>query len=149
MSNAVTDFLRKEAQQNGFNVENDVSGSIDLEAEIPIKQTTGAVYGIFAISDIQVAPNIKKIEGTQNLYPIYWGKDISPPKRISAHVKDHKNTGNAKLKTRPEIKGKKLIYGAIFVSNYKNFERHLHANFRPLIGSNKAGKSSTVIEVTN
>jgi len=148
VSNEVTDFLRKEAQKSGFRVLNEVSGSIDLNAAIPITQTTGAVYGIFAKSEEPISPKVKNIEGHNNLYPIYWGKDISPPKRIGAHVKNYKNTGNAKLKNRPEINGKELIYGAIFVSDYNSFEKHLHDKLKPLIGSSRSGKSSSIIEIT-
>jgi hypothetical protein len=148
VSNEVTDFLRKEAKRSGHDVFNEVSGSIELDAMVPIKQTSGSVYGIFARSDVPISPDINKIEGQGNLYPIYWGKDISPPKRIGAHVKNYKNTGNAKLKDRPEIKGKELLFGAIFVSDYKTFEKYLHDNFKPLIGSSRAGKSSSIIEIT-
>jgi len=145
MMNEVTEFLRKEALKNRFTVFNEVSGTLDINKHPPIRQSSGAVYGIFVKSE---EPLSKKVINEQkNLYPVYWGGDISPPKRISAHAKGYKDTGNAKLKDNLEIKGKELIWGAIFVSHYKVFEKHLHDNFEPLIGSSRSGKSSSIIEM--
>jgi len=147
MTNEVTEFLRKEALKNDFTVFNDVSGTLDINKHPPIKQSSGAVYGIFIKSEEPLSKTAR-INGYKNLYPVYWGGDVSPPKRIGAHAKDYEGTGNAKLKDNLEIRGKELIWGAIFVSDYKTFEKHLHHNFRPLIGSSRPGKSSTIIEIT-
>jgi hypothetical protein len=147
MTNEVTNFLRKIAKENNFTVFNEVSGTLDIYNHPPIKQSSGAVYGIFAVSEEPLS-EIKEIKDHTNLYPVYWGSDVSPPSRIGAHAKAYKGTGNAKLRENPEIKGKQLIWGAIFVSDYKGFEQHLHKNFEPLIGTSRSGKSLKNIEVT-
>lgn len=146
MTNEVTNFLLEIAKKNNFTVFNEVSGTLDIDAHPPIKQSSGAVYGIFAKSKEPLS-KIKEIEEHTNLYPVYWGADISPPSRIGAHAKAYEGTGNAKLKENPEIKGKKLIWGAIFVSDYKGFEQHLHKEFKPLLGTSRSGKSLKNIKV--
>jgi len=37
------------------------------------------------------------------------------------------------------LKRKRLIFGAIFVEKYQDFEAHLHNTYAPLKGSNKKG----------
>jgi hypothetical protein len=150
LTNEVTNFLKKIAEENDFTVFNEVSGILDIydDDPHPIKQSSGAVYGIFAKSEASLLET-KVIEGHKNLYPVYWGCDICPPSRIVAHAKAYKGTGNAKLKENSEIKGKQLIWGAIFVSDYKGFEQCLHKKFKPLIGTSRAGKSLKNIKVTS
>lgn len=149
MANEVVGFLRSEAYKAHFKVFNDVFGEICLDDNTPIKQSAGAVYGIFVKSEQSISKSKKVLEipNLKNFYPVYWGKDINPTKRIGAHVQDHASTGNAKLRECEEIKGKKLFFGAIFVSNYGGFEKHLRENFPPLIGSGRPGRSSTIVEI--
>lgn len=96
MSNEVVSFLRQQAFEQGFTVFNDVFGHIELQDTKPIKQSSGSVYGIFVQSDTQIA-DIDELPSLKNFYPVYWGKDISPARRIIAHVRNHKGTGNANL----------------------------------------------------
>lgn len=148
MGNQVTVFLRSIASIQGNTVFNEVFGDIILSNKKPIKQSSGAVYGIFVESK-NVIGKTKEIPGNKNWYPVYWGKDLTPPFRIRAHIQNYMGTGNAKLKERKEIKGKELIFGAIFVSKYKEFEKYLHENYKPLLGKNSAGNRAKIIEVIN
>ena len=149
MSNEVIEFLRKEAGKHQFTIFNDVFGRIELNAKLPIKQSSGAVYGVLAYSKTQISGEIKSIPSLENFYPIYWGKDISPIKRIVAHVQNHEGTGNANLRSCEQIQDKDLIFGAIFVSDYKKFEDHLHRFYPSLLGTGGGGRTSTVIEIEN
>lgn len=148
MSNEVISFLRQEAFQKGYAVFNDVFGRIELQNAKPIKQSSGSIYGIFVQSNTPI-PDINELPSLKDFYPIYWGKDISPARRIIAHVRNYKGTGNANLPSIKAIQGKPIIFGAIFVEQYEAFEKHLHDNFRPLSGSGKSGRSSSVVEIEN
>lgn len=149
MSNELVEFLNIEANKNGFEVFEQIFGEINLNEAQPIKQSSGAVYGIIVESAEPPRLGLLAIEGYPNLYPVYWGKDIAPVSRLKAHVQNHQNTGNANLRGINEIAGKRLIFGAIFVSQYQNFESHLHTAYPPLKGTNRAGKQSQLIEIMN
>lgn len=149
MSNEVIKFLTKEAKAEGFTVYEAVYGDICLDEEKPIKQSSGAVYGIFAESETPLQLNSKPFKDYPKLYTVYWGKDIAPASRLKAHVQNHQSTGNVNLKGIKEIKGKRLIFGAILVSQYQKFETHLHKTYPPLKGTNKPGRQSQIIEVVN
>jgi len=150
MSNEVISFLRQQAYQNGYIIFNDIFGQIDFNATKPIKQSSGAVYGILVQSNVQIS-TVKNLPNLENFYPVYWGRDTKPISRIIAHYQDYNSTGNGKLQDCTEIqgKGKLVIFGAIFVSSYKDFEKHLHINFPPLITSSNTGRSSSLVEIEN
>jgi len=148
MSNEVVAFLRQQANQNDYMVFNDIFGRFDFNSTKPIKQSSGAVYGIFAQSTVQISTTIN-LPDLENFYPVYWGRDIKPTSRIVAHFQNYNGTGNANLKGCIEIQDKLVIFGAIFVSNYKEFEKYLHISFPPLIPSTRAGRSSTLVEIEN
>lgn len=149
MSNEVVEFLSSEAKDNGFTVYEAIFGEIKLDEENAIKQSSGAVYGILAESEAPLKSGIEAITGYPNHYPVYWGKDIAPVSRLTAHVQNHAGTGNANLRGIKEIESKKLIFGAILVSNYQGFEQHLHEAYPPLKGTSKTGRLSQIIEVIN
>lgn len=148
MSNEVTRFLSNEAKKQGFTVFEAIYGEMCLNEDKPIKQSSGAVYGIFAESATPLKQGIKSIDHS-NFYPVYWGKDIAPVSRLKAHVQNHQNTGNANLRGIAEIQNKKVIFGAILVSDYQKFEEYLHNTYPPLTGTNKTGRLSQIIEVIN
>lgn len=147
MSNEVICFLREIACNLGYKVYNDVFGEIKLSDSVPIEQSSGAVYGIFVESNNKLK-NVEPIPYLTNWYPVYWGADVTPPGRIKAHVQGHQN-GNAKLQSVKEIQGKRLIYGAILVNKYKEFEKYLHEKFKPLLGKDRAGNKAKIIEIIN
>jgi hypothetical protein len=153
MSNEVISFLRQQAFEQGFTVFNDVFGRIELQDKKPIKQSSGSVYGIFVQSNTKITDingtDINELPSLKNFYPVYWGKDISPARRIIAHVRNYKSTGSADLSSNKEIQDKPIIFGAIFVTKYDEFEKHLHEKFRPLIGSSRHGRSSSIVEIEN
>ncbi|CAK2832610.1 conserved hypothetical protein [Vibrio crassostreae] len=149
MSNQVVDFLTKQAESINCQVFNSIFGEICLDDVKPIKQSSGAVYGILVESETPINKSLKPIPNINNFYPVYWGKDIAPVSRMKAHVQNHQGTGNANLSAITELKGKKIIYGAIMVSDYEKFESHLHASFPPLKGTNRRGRVSQIIEIKN
>jgi len=103
MSNEVIDFLRQQADKNDYIVFNDVFGQIDFNATTkPIKQPSGAVYGILVQSNVPIS-TVQQLPSLDNLYPVYWGRDISPINRIVAHYQNYNGRGNANLQGCEEI----------------------------------------------
>jgi len=147
MSNEVTKFLIEQAKSNGFITYDSMFGDICLNEKQPLKQSSGAVYGIFAQSNTPLNSSTQPIN--KQYYPIYWGKDIAPVSRLKAHIQKYKNTGSANLKGILEIKEKKLIFGAILVSKYDEFEKFLHHKYPPLKGTNRFGKKTQIIKIIN
>lgn len=170
MDNEVSSFLKKVAKEveNNFTMYDNLHGEIILEddkeklgANSKVHLSTGSVYGIFAIktknSNIEKLfeetqkskDSVKSIDEQQNIYPVYWGKDINPGSRIVTHSRPNPNTGNAKLEEVKELRNFKLIFGSIFVTKYKDFESYLHKNYPPLIGTSKCGKGSKITVIDN
>jgi len=149
MQNEVIEFLKAFANQENFTYYDSVFGTLELTENEPIKQSSGAVYGVWVKSETQLNNALKSIPKYTGWYPVYWGKDIKPISRISAHVQDHEGTGNASLRTIQLIKDKPLIFGALFVERYKEFERLVHQKYPALIGAGKSGKNSSVIQIMN
>ena len=147
MQNEVVEFLRTFANQENFACYDSVFGYLELSDNTPIKQSSGAVYGIWVKSESKLNNVLKSIPKYPDWYPVYWGKDIKPISRISAHVQDHKGTGNASLRTIQHIKFKPLIFGALFVERYKEFERLVHQKYPALINAGKPGKNSSIIQI--
>lgn len=146
MTNEVVDFLKTFAAAEGHEVFDAIFGSISIGARYPITQSSGSVYGIWVQSDLPPTETIASIPGFENWYPVYWGKDISPVSRMKAHVQGHKN-GNIALPTVIEVQNKNLIFGAILVARYRDFEKLLHQRFPPLKGSAASGRSQTVVHI--
>lgn len=144
----VTTFLRSVAARYDYQVFNDMFGTIDLTADLPITQSSGAVYGIWAKAALPLRAGLQPILGHPEWFPVYWGKDISPVSRMKAHVKGHKN-GNINLPEVKEVQGKPLIFGAILVARYQAFEALLHSNYRPMLGTSRPGKRSTVVHIAD
>ncbi|MDD2810262.1 hypothetical protein [Rhodoferax sp.] len=149
MSNCVITLLKKEAEENSFTLFSEIFGELCLSDSAAIKQSSGAVYGILAESDSILGEGVKAINPDSNLYPVYWGKDIAPVSRLKAHVQNHQSTGNANLRSREELVGKHLFFGAILVSRYTEFEAHLHSKYPPMIGTGARGRVSQIIEIRN
>jgi len=149
MTNILVDFLKKVAEENNYQVFDSIYGDITLANIAKIEQSSGSVYGIWAQCDSSPDGKVESIKGHTDWFPIYWGKDVAPVSRMKAHVQDHKNTGNIALRKVKEIQGKRVIFGAIMVSNYEAFEKLLHKQYRPMKGSSRSGKKSTVIEIVN
>lgn len=150
MDNRIVVLLRREAKNIGYHTYNTVVGEITLDQKI-LHQSSGAVYGVWAkapSADL-FPPNVIEIPSNRNWFPVYWGKDISPCSRIAAHVRDPKGTGNAKLHQIDILYGMKLIFGAIWVSHYDHFEKHLQKKFPPLIRSTHPGGKSRFIKIMN
>lgn len=106
MKNEIVEFLLKEAKKNNYTVFDSLFGDLSLDDTKPIKQSCGAVYRIVVESDIPLKPSLKPLKCYSKLFPIYWGKDITPVSRIKAHVQNHKSTGNADLRSIVELKEK-------------------------------------------
>lgn len=149
MQNEVIDFLKTVANQEKFTYYDSVFGSIELTENEAIKQSSGAVYGVWVKSETKLNNTLRSIPEYPEWYPIYWGKDIKPVSRISAHIQNHEGTGNASLRTISLIKDKPLIFGALLVARYKEFEKLLHLKYPPLIGAGRTGKNPSVIQIMN
>ncbi|MFL1916794.1 hypothetical protein ACJW8B_15565 [Plesiomonas shigelloides] len=144
----VNTFLRSVAAKHGYQVFNDMFGTIDLTADFPITQSSGAVYGIWAKASSPLRSDLNAIPGYPEWFPIYWGKDITPVSRMKAHVQGHQN-GNINLPEVKEVQGKPLIFGAILVEKYQVFETLLHDNYPPMLGSSRLGRQSTVVRIAD
>jgi hypothetical protein len=149
MSNCVITLLKKEAEDNNFIIFSEIFGDLCLSDNVAIKQSSGAVYGILAESGSALDESVKPISPDSNLYPVYWGKDIAPVSRLKAHVQNHQSTGNANLRSRQELVGKHLFFGAILVSRYTEFEAYLHKKYPPMIGTGARGRVPQIIEIQN
>jgi len=149
MTNIVENFLRRVARAKGYTVFDSIYGDISLDRNSPITQSSGAVYGIWAFSDSSIRDELLAIPGHRNYFPVYWGKDISPVSRMKAHVQGHRNNGNIRLREQNELQGKRLIYAAILISNYQQFEQLLIERYVPMLGTRRVGSRSRVIEIIN
>lgn len=139
-------FLKSFAMEYGFQVYDCLYGAIELGSAFPIQQSAGAVYGIWAHMPAAPRPGLGEVPGFSGWYPVYWGKDISPLSRIKAHVQGH-NNGNIDLPSIVELRGARLVFGAILVSEYQRFEALLHQRFPPFKGTPSSGRQSTVVRV--
>lgn len=142
----VPEFLKKFARERGFETHDCLYGSISLGCSFPVKQSNGSVYGIWVNSSVPPRANFSSLPGHEDWYAVYWGRDIAPVSRLKAHVQGHKN-GNAHLPDREELRGRPLIFGAVIVSRYRQFEGMLHSRFPPLYGSSSEGRRTTVVQV--
>ena len=149
MQNEVIEFLKAFATQENFTYYDSVFGSLELTEDKPIKQSSGAVYGVWVKSETTLNNVLRSIPNYPEWYPVYWGKDIKPISRISAHVQDPKGTGNARLRTMQLIKDKPLVFGAFFVERYEEFERLLHQRYPALKGAGNSVKSTSIIQIIN
>lgn len=150
MSNEVVRFLITEAEKLNLKIFNSVFGEIHLERSSHlIDQSSGSIYGIVAEADKPLIQNLNSLNNFSKLFPVYWGKDISPVSRLRAHTRNYKSVGNANLKSLKEIRGKRLIFGAIFIEKYFEFEKYLHNNYPPLISSLMKGRRSNIIKIIN
>lgn len=147
MGNDVVQFLKRVAATHGFQTLDSMFGIVRLGQDLPILQSSGAVYGIWVQDEVPPKPHVSEIPDFPGWYPVYWGKDVAPVSRMKAHVQGHKANGNANLPAMPEIQGKTLIFGAILVEKYDAFEAMLHRQFRPLKGTAARGRSHTVISI--
>jgi hypothetical protein len=142
----VPKFLKSVAEQRGFAVGDCLYGSIHIGRAFPIEQASGAVYGIWAKAGAPLREGLKALPNYPGWYPVYWGKDISPVSRLKAHVQGHKN-GNINLPAITELSNLPLVYGAIIVSRYLQFESLLHQQYPPLRGTARGGRVSSVVRV--
>lgn len=121
-----------------------------------IQFSSGSVYGFFAIktetsSESELFKEVKRTSASLNseasIYPLYWGKDINPGSRIADHVRPRAKTGNAELEKIVALRKFRVIFGIVYVSRYQDFEKKLHKDFPPLVGSPARGKQSTFTSV--
>jgi len=142
----VPQFLKTVAIEEGFQVKDSLYGSIHLGCESPIEQSCGAVYGIWAKASAPLRSNLTALPGHPDWYPVYWGKDIAPVSRLKAHVQGHQN-GNINLPSIAELSGLPLVFGALLVSRYRQFEQLLHEKYPPFRGTPLGGRSPSVVKV--
>lgn len=142
----VPKFLKLFAAEHGLQVHDCLYGAIELGCKFPIQQSAAAVYGIWAHMPIAPKTGLAQVPGFPGWYPVYWGKDISPLSRLKAHVQGHKN-GNIDLPSIVELKGVRLVFGAVLVSEYQRFEALLHQHCPPFKGTPSIGRQSTVVMV--
>jgi len=67
MRNEVVEFLLKEAKNNDFNTFDSVSGDLCLTEDKSIKQSCGAVYGIFVESATPPSTSLSPFKDYPNL----------------------------------------------------------------------------------
>ena len=167
LSNEVSKFFKQilKSTNDKFSMHDNLHGEIILEdfaqkrgGNSKVHLSTGSVYGIFAIkkegTDIdklfqETQNSVRALDENNEVYPIYWGKDINPGSRIVVHSRPNPNTGNAKLEEIEALRNFRLIYGCIFVTNYKEFEKYLHTQYPPLVGSSHSGKGSKITIIDN
>jgi len=167
MNYDVVEFLKNEVESlcDDYKVFENLYGEIqidDLKAKkgknTIIHLSTGSVYGIFAIetddsNEKELFSECNKIASSvtkdKKIYPVYWGKDISPGSRIADHVRPRESTGNAELENINALRGFKLVYGCIYVSKYNEFEKHLHQKYPPLVGTPRRGSKSKFTIIDN
>ena len=117
---------------------------------VKMMQNVGAVYGIwmkgtseeietFAITCKKDVEDIKK--EFKGYVPIYWGKDISPCHRLSAHLKTSPKTGGLNL-IQSTYRDKEIIFGCVLTKKYFEIEKSLHKKY-PVGHRDSAGRKST------
>lgn len=112
-----------------------------------VNQNVGAVYGIWMKATTQEIheyvqicnQNIKPLKG---YIPLYWGKDVSPCQRLVAHFETSPGTKALNL-IETNYANRELIFGCVLTKEYAAIEKRLHEEYPPLLGSNRAGRSST------
>jgi len=67
---------------------------------------------------------------TENIYPLYWGKDKMLGARIHQHLKNTKTTGLARLCAYTTLHGKEIACVSLTVTQYSELEVALQ-NERP------------------
>ncbi len=150
--NTVVVFLEKVNEEfNGTSKLDFLQGNFDFVKK-QVVQNAGSVYGVFInITEEELAnlPNEYRKDAYKynDYYVLYWGKDVHPSNRISEHLKANVNTGSLHLNKRKVLHKYELIWGCIIVNNYDKFEQHLHEKYKPILGSNKVGKSLKNIKV--
>ena len=142
----VPKFLKSFAAEHGLKVHDCLYGAIEIGGEFPIQQSAAAVYGIWAHMPAAPKTGLAQVPGFPDWYPVYWGKDISPVSRLKAHVQGHRN-GNIGLPNVAELRGARLVFGAVLVSEYQRFEALLHQHCPPFKGTPSLGRQSTVVRV--
>jgi len=161
MSNEATDFLKKIAFEQGFLNYTNLSGDVifadngdKIGDNTTVYLSSGSVYCFFAIeteqSDIkalfeETKRTVNAIDVSNKVYPLYWGKGLSALTRISDHVKFRAETStnkNAELEKIKALRKFRVIFGCIYVSCYDEFEKLLHEEYPPLVGSSKTGKGT-------
>lgn len=163
MSNEVTTFLKEYAKRKGYKVLSEQSGEIlfadagtCIGKETKIHLSSGSVYGFFAIktktsSESDLFKEVKRastaLDVEANIYPLYWGKDINPGSRIADHVRPRTKTGNAELEKIVALRKFRVVFTVIYVERYQQFEKELHDDFPPLVGSSIAGRQSIYTSV--
>ena len=78
-------------------------------------------------------------------YPLYWGKDINLGSRPYAHTKSMKSTGTLQLNDINELKGKKLIFGAMPCINYELHEKEIREQFPDILKTTKGNEDQLSI----
>ncbi len=135
----VPKFLKSFASEHGLQVNDCLYGAIAFGGDFPIEQCAAAVYRIWAHMPATPKTGLALVPGFPDWYPVYWGKDISPVSRIKAHVQGHTN-GNIGLPNIAELKGARLMFGAVLVSEYQRFEALLHQHCPPFKGTPSLGR---------
>ena len=67
---------------------------------------------------------------SENIYPLYWGKDKMLGARIHQHLKNTKTTGLARLCAYTTLHGKEIACAALTVTKYSELEATIQ-NERP------------------
>lgn len=129
------------------------SGEFIISSEKPTL-FPGAVYG-FAVrlSEIEreallveaVARGLSRLTDiskfvpmSENLYPVYWGKDKQLGARPHQHLGDPVKTGAIRLSTYSALKGKTLACASLVVSDYSTAELILQRAFPCLLKTTTA-----------
>lgn len=153
----IATFIEALAGATNHQAGGSLSGAIELSTTNKITQPYGAVYGVVVELNKEsfdaLRPQLPKtrrgkqfVPLEEDWYPLYWGKDLTPPSRIRAHVQGHKN-GNARLHQYAVLHNRPIRYGFAFVRDYEVFETLLHDRYPPILGSSRTGKRSTLVEV--
>ena len=115
-------------------------------------QERGGVYGIavkLEEDEVESFFNKHKDERKKDLkysdwknigngyYPLYWGKDINLGFRLFEHLKASKTLGTVQLNLKQFLKGKDVIYGAVFCSNNTKNEKKLRENYPDIFKTKK------------
>jgi len=154
MKSEVVEFLLKEAEICQYKTMDYIQTKIEYnttEEKYTIEHQIASVYGFWIKLDKEKKKEV--FEDTEcgevhlirdNWYPLYWGKDIYAGSRMDAHIAEPEGTGTMGLSKYNSLKDGEIISGGVLVEfkKYEGFEKYLHENYKPILGSSKKGKSA-------
>jgi hypothetical protein len=70
---------------------------------------------------------------TEDIYPLYWGKDKMLGSRIYGHLRNHQTTGLARLCAYQTLQNREIACAVMTVNDNALFEKELHRAYPHLL----------------